>query len=382
MTETSAPPAAPLHRFERPTDSPVRGVCTALAELTGTDAVLWRVLFVVTSFFGGLGIVLYLLGIVAIPAQGEPRSTADRLLHGPDRRLGRGQLWPVVLLVIVASLAFGDTDGLLIAAVLGVLALLWWRGHDGERPSPWSAGAPPPPAAATAPGAPTQVGMASPVGQPAPGAAPWETMAAAWQPRPARPRSPLTGLTLSLAALVAGVMVLIGLRGGVSVPGETVLAISLGVVGLGLVVGSWWGRATGLVLVALVLGLALAATAGARPALDAGVGDRAWSATSEPQQSFRLGVGEAVLDLSTLRTREVDPIAIDARVDVGHLVVLVPPDLRVAVSSRVGLGELLVGESERSGRNATLTTDLGPPGAPQVRLDLSVRTGQVEVRRG
>ncbi len=373
MTETTAPPAAPPtthpRRFERPADSPVRGVCAALAEVTGTDAVLWRVLFVVTSFFGGLGIVLYLLGIIAIPAQGEQRSTADRLLHGPDRRLGRGQLWPVVLLVIVGSLVVGDTDGLLIAAVLSVLALLWWRGRDGERPLPWTSGATPAPA--TAPAA-------------APSAA-WEP-AAGWAPPPPAPRrrrSPLTGLTLSVTALVAGVLVLIGLRAGTSVPGEVVLATSLGIVGLGLVIGSWWGRSTGLVLVAFVLGVALAGSAGARPALDAGVGDRYWGATSNAHQSYRLGVGEAVLDLQSLTAVEdADPLAIDARVDVGHLVVLVPPNLRVAVSARAGLGELLIDTAQRSGHNTSLTTNLGPAGAPQVRLDLSVRTGQVEVRRG
>ncbi len=174
-----------------------------------------------------------------------------------------------------------------------------------------------------------------------------------------------------------------------------VLAAALGVVGLGLVVGAWLGRAPWLVLVAVGLGLTLAATTAARPAIDYGIGERTWTPTSAAQQSYRLGVGEGTLDLTGLQARETDPIAVTARVGVGHLLVLVPPGLRVEVAARASLGELLVDDRTPQGTGrettqsgspfdnpVTLSRTLGPEGSTDIRLDLSVGTGQVEVRRG
>jgi hypothetical protein len=38
--------------------------------------------------------------------------------------------------------------------------------------------------------------------------------------------------------------------------------------------------------------------------------------------------------------------------------------------------------AEEGGRNVTRSLDLGPAGSPQLRLDLHVRTGDLEVRHG
>ena len=58
MTETLIDTSFATRRFERPADAPFKGVCTALANSTGSDPVLWRVLMVVLTFFGGLGLAL------------------------------------------------------------------------------------------------------------------------------------------------------------------------------------------------------------------------------------------------------------------------------------------------------------------------------------
>lgn len=366
MTDTFTPatPATPAQpetlnpspRLERPRDSALKGVCTALARTTGTDVVLWRVLFVVTAFFGGLGVVAYLAGIVVIPLVGEQRSLGERLARGPDRHLTG---WQVVLLVaLVLSFAglVNDSDGLIAAAVLGVLGVLWWRG----RPST------PPVYGGTAAATPLS---SSPL-----------TAEPAWTPPPRRPRSPLGALTVSVAVIVAGVLVLLGATGAAEVSTELVLAASLGVVGLGLVVGAWWGRSILLILLAVLLGMALAITAAVRPAIDAGVGDRTWTPTGSA--SYRLGVGEATLDLRDVAVRQAATIGVDARVDVGHLLVIVPEGVRVSLDARAELGDLLLVGVDTNGRKVSQHLELGPEGAPQLRLDLSVRTGQVEVRRG
>ena len=362
MTDTTF--ASP--RLERPREAPLRGVCAALARSTGTDPSLWRVLAVVLTIFGGLGIALYLVGIATIPREGDQQALADRLLHGPDRSV-HGAEWVLLVLLACSLLALGaDLDGLIALTVLAGLGLLWWRGRLT------------PPAAVdpdTRPGS-----GALRVTDDWPAAAPSPAAAVPLVARPRRARSPLTGATLSLAAVVVGALLLLGTQSDVSVPAEVVLASALGVVGLGLAVGAWWGRSWGLIAVAGLLGLALAATAGARPVIDAGVGDRLWQPVAAG--SYRLGVGEATLDLRSLPVREGSTVAVDARVDVGHLVVLVPDGVRVALVARAELGELVLPGESVDGQDVERQVDLGPPGSPQVRLALSVRTGQVEVRRG
>jgi phage shock protein PspC (stress-responsive transcriptional regulator) len=353
MTETLIDTSFAARRFERPADAPFKGVCTALANSTGSDPVLWRVLMVVLTFFGGLGLALYLAGIVMIPAQDQERSLGDRLLHGPDRHLTGGQIALVVVTVAVALGVVSRPRGIIVAVVAGALGFLWLRNR------------------------PEAAVISTPV--PAVSTSVTLTKTAPPPPRPMRPRSPIVGLTLSLAALVAGVLVLVGVS-GTSVPTEVVLAAALGTVGVGLVVGSFWGRAPGLVAVAVLLGLGLAATVAARPVIDHGVGDRTWSPIGS--SSYRLGVGEATLDLTRLPLQEGQTLRVAARVDMGHLLVLLPPQARVAVTAKAELGDLLLDGQDKNGRRVSRTVDYGPAGTPQVRLDLSVRTGQVEVRRG
>jgi phage shock protein PspC (stress-responsive transcriptional regulator) len=58
----------------------VAGVCAGLADYTGLDVSLIRVLFAVLSFFGGLGSVAYVLGWALIPEEGETASIAERFI--------------------------------------------------------------------------------------------------------------------------------------------------------------------------------------------------------------------------------------------------------------------------------------------------------------
>jgi phage shock protein C len=57
------------HRLHRSTtDKKVAGVCSGIAEHFGTDATLVRAVFVASALFGGLGLGLYLVLWVAVPA--------------------------------------------------------------------------------------------------------------------------------------------------------------------------------------------------------------------------------------------------------------------------------------------------------------------------
>src|SRR5262245_42913483 len=53
------------------------GVSGAVARATNTDPVLWRVLFIVLAFFGGFGILAYLVLWLGTPADGDTASPVE-----------------------------------------------------------------------------------------------------------------------------------------------------------------------------------------------------------------------------------------------------------------------------------------------------------------
>jgi phage shock protein PspC (stress-responsive transcriptional regulator) len=56
------------------------GVCGAVADRTGIDVGIVRLLAVVLSVFGGVAIPVYLAAWLLIPEAGQDRSPAERLL--------------------------------------------------------------------------------------------------------------------------------------------------------------------------------------------------------------------------------------------------------------------------------------------------------------
>jgi len=383
MTETTF--ASP--RLERPHEAPLGGVCLALARTTGTDVVLWRVLFVVLCFFDFLGAALYLMAYCAIPREGEQHSLAERVLRGPDRRVTTKQLLLLALVVVVAAGALHANGGVVIVAGAAALGYVWWRrrhqmSSPPSAPAPTSMAASPAPATSLPEAGRTSASDVSETVAPAeaptavlPPAPPW---APPWPPAAApRRRSVLTRLTLSVAALVVGVLLLVAAADGASIPAEVVLASALGVVGLGLVASAVWGRARGLVPVALLLALALGGTVAARPAIDFGVGERHWVASSATS-SFRLGIGEATL---TLPASAADGAGVAAHVSLGHLVVVVPAGVHAVIDAHVQNGDIQgPGDIDENGRGADHRFELGPRTAPVVHVDARVGAGMVEVR--
>lgn len=355
MTETASAPPYSSPRLERPEDGRVLGgVCEGLARTTGTTVVLWRVLFVAALVFGGAGLLLYLLGVVLIPSAGQDRSLAERVLQGPDRRLELRQALLLVALAVVLTMTLSDSDSVLVVVALAALFALWWRGQHGPR-------------ADVAPTADPLVTAAAP---PAP--------LPPQPPAPPRPRSPLGRLTVSAVVLLLGVLALLDATGAADVQPEVALAAALLLVGAGLVAGSFFGGSPGLVVLAVLLALGLGATSAVRPTLEAGVGERTWKPTGAAD--YRLGAGEATLDLRDVPT-EGDAVDVTARLTFGHLVVLVPDDLRVELDASLDVGDVrLIGRDLDDHRDVHERTTLGPPEARVVNLDASLRAGQIEVR--
>ena len=361
-----------------------RGVCASLGRATGTDPVLWRVLVVVLTFFGGSGLVLYLAGWLLIPEEGRPSSELQRLVRGQGASAG-AVVALAVLLVLASFVVLDDGRGLVPLLVIGVLAYLVLRG----RQSPTAATAGGPDASSTGwatPPAWTGESWTPPAGTPPGG---WGAPPAAWPPppppppAPPAPTSPLGLLTISAAVVVAGAMLLAGALGVDGITATRVLSVALLVVGGGLLLGAVWGRARWLIAPAVVLALAVGATSAA-DGVDGSTGERRWVATGST--AHRLGAGSAVLDLRPLAGTERRDLTVESRVGLGELVVLVPEDLRVDLASHVGLGELSIVQTD--GTRTTLDgpglqrdVELGPDGARNVRLDVRVGLGELEVRR-
>lgn len=390
-TGTTSPPEEPLADptspdLERPTLHPFRGVCSALARTTGTDVLLWRILFIVLAFFDGLGILLYLVGLLTIPREGESHSVAERLVRGPNRRLRRDEILLIALTLLIAGNMLDHGNNLFALAVVAVVVLLFLQGRR-DAPTAEPMRTPP----LVRPATPDPL-------DPLPSSA---SIKIGGTPREPRPKSALGSLTLGVAVLVVGVLVLLNSAASADISPEVIIAAALAVVGSGLVVGAWWGRSSLLVLTAVLLGLALAATSVARPVIDAGVGDRTWTPTAAAD--YRLGVGEATLDLRNLVIGEGEPTQVRARVDVGELIIIVPSAVRVSVDMHADVGELALhglafdgqlsdrlpdrgidfGTTDISGRDVSRELNTGPEGPTRIHVDASVRFGQVTViRRG
>lgn len=375
--DTPPPPApSPAPPLVRPAhDRVFRGVCAAIGRATGTDPVLWRVLVVVLAFFGGTGIVLYLAGWLLIPEEGAPESEVQRLARGNG--VSTGAAIALTVLGLFALFAVLD-DGRAVVplVVVGVVAYLVLRNRQAGTAGPALAA----PTGADSWHAPPA--WAEPAGAPLPWGPPPASVAYG-PPPPPPPRSPLGVLTVSLVALAVGGMLLAGALGASGIDAVSVLAVALLVTGLGLLVGARWGRARGLIALAVVLALALGATASAENAFGDGAGERTWVVTGS--ESHGLGAGNATLDLRQLAGTERRGLTVEASVGAGELVVLVPEDLRVDLDASVGLGELTTpdedgGVTRQGGAGLDREIELGPDGSGTVRLGVSVGLGQMEVR--
>jgi phage shock protein C len=67
---TSSEPGSTLSRLHRSaSDRWFGGVCGGLGELTGIPSWSWRILFVLTAFLHGLGVLMYVLLWIFVPVE-------------------------------------------------------------------------------------------------------------------------------------------------------------------------------------------------------------------------------------------------------------------------------------------------------------------------
>lgn len=395
---------APTGRdWERPLDGRIlAGVSGAISRRLELPLWLVRLLFVILAFFGGTGFVLYLAGWFLIPRADRAESPAQQLFD----RLQGGTAWIGVGLIALAVLILADGIGflrgdLVFAVILIVIGVLLYRGDFGSSPGDGGSSD----REAEAPeatddshtrkdeimesGTPTVAlgvgegdGPDSPPPPPPPTpAAPAPAPSAPPPPRP--PRSILGRLTVGLTLVALGILALVEFAvPGLDLSFRHYVGMTVTVLGLGLLVGTWWGRARWLIVVGVLLTPLLLLSPLADFEYTGEVGDLVYrpATVEEVQARYTAAIGQLVVDLRALEL-EGQTLDVDANLGIGELRILLPEGVAADVSGSVGMGEVRIGDLARDGLGVQLDqTFEGTAGT--IAVDARTNIGQVRVEQG
>lgn len=194
-------------------------------------------------------------------------------------------------------------------------------------------------------------------------------------------------LTLGAALLTVGVLAILDAAEVLTLTAQDAFAVALLVLGLGLLVGTWVGRARWLVFPALLVLLpGLVITTVTRELdipLGAGIGERSvgTTAVADVDPLYELGAGDLTLDLGQLDL-DGGEVATAVRVGIGQATIVVPDDARVEVSWSVVGGQVQLLDGDRQGRGLEGEAVFpGAEGSGTIVLDVDVSIGQIELVR-
>ncbi|MEV0000875.1 PspC domain-containing protein [Micromonospora sp. NPDC050980] len=212
--------------------------------------------------------------------------------------------------------------------------------------------------------------------------------------RPPRPpkrpkeRSSLGAITFSLIFLALGLVAMLDLLDVFTVGVGGYFAAALATIGLGLLAGTWFGRARWLIALGLVTAAALgvATVAESYDRVRGIDGDVTWAPTDlrDLADRYENNFGDAVLDLRGVDFDEQD-VQVTVDVNLGNATVVVPPNLDVTTVADVNAGEATVFGRRTGGLGGRRweTTDAGAdgPGGGTLRLYVHLNAGNLEVTR-
>lgn len=359
-------------------DRLIAGVSAGVGRHLGIDPVVVRIVFVALTFVGLSGLILYAAAWFLLPSDdGTPSIAADWF------RLDRNEPQVrTVGLIVAAVLAAG--------AIVGDSGWFWWS-------FPWIII---PlavlfwlfvvlPRRRRATGSFTRPGGTPTTGGPPPGT-PVATQPGGWSPTattvtaPPAPRTPrraplLLLLTLSSIAVALGSLRVWAESTGTTVEWTTYTAVAIGLVGLGLLVGAWWGGSWTLPLVGLVA-VGVLALSTALPSARIGDDRHSPRSAAAVESEYSLGLGRLELDLSNVR--DVDALrgrTVEISHGVGETVVIVPRDLPVTVNADIRGGAIEVFGRQSAGGSADLTVRADD--LPALTLDIDQTFGHIVVVR-
>ncbi|NES31125.1 PspC domain-containing protein [Micromonospora terminaliae] len=249
-------------------------------------------------------------------------------------------------------------------------------------PPPAPVGAPLPPGGYRPPFAPHgPYAGSTPLAPPAP-------TRPAKSPKRPKERSALGAVTFSLIFLALGVVAMLDLLDAFPVGAAGYFAAVLATIGLGLLVGTWFGRARWLIALGLVTAAALgiATVAESYDRVRGIDGDVTWAPADyrDLADRYENNFGDAVLDLRAVDFDKKDT-QVTVEINFGKATVVVPPNVDVTTVADVNAGDADVFGRRTGGLNGRQweNTDLGPDGrgGGTLRLVVHVNAGNLEVTR-
>jgi hypothetical protein len=185
-----------------------------------------------------------------------------------------------------------------------------------------------------------------------------------------------------LGAVLVGIgaLALLTNVAGIRVSLAQYLGLTLAIIGVGLVVGAWWGRARLLILLGLlILPFAVTASFVSVP-LQGGIGDQRFTPMhpGEVRSEYHLGGGQLTLDLTEVELSE--PTEIAASIAMGELVVYLPEDANGQIDAAVGAGTYYILGASQGGTQLENRFVLDGTDEP-ITLDLDAGLGTIRVFR-
>ncbi len=396
---TNAAPPVATNRLERPREGRIiAGVAAGVAERYDVDVIWIRLGFVFLAMFGGSGVLVYLVAWLLIPEQGESESIIGASVGDLEGLSG----WLGVALIVIGGLIIFSWTGIVRPSVLWAGALitvgvLLYRGDlppiGGSKAQTDTAtsiygrdsdeATADEPAAAPIVAAPPSASTAVSTAPVAPTPAPARAVAAAPPPpppSPPRPKSILGRMTIAVELIAIGVMTLLDTANIINPTFRHYLAVAVGIAGLGLLVGTLWGRSWGLIALGLVLMPALIAATVVRVPLRGPFGERSYQplTVAEIPDTYELAAGSLKIDLRGIDLDQ-GPVVIVATVGFGEVDVLVPAGAATTIDARSGFGEVVIDGVSSGGVNVVKSAEW--PGSGSLIVDLEVGFGSARIDR-
>lgn len=349
-------------------DRIVAGVCSGAARYLNIDPVIIRVVLAVLTLAGFAGAIIYIAAWLLLPSDDVDKSLAAEWFN-LDKNEEQIRVGGMIAAIVLAALSavgdgnwswWGDAPWWLVP--FAVVAYFVWirprRRRQARAAATTSAAQTVQYSAAG--GNPTQILTQNPI---------------------QRPKSQaLLALTMSLA-LIAMAATWIYEETHNDLPWTTYVAVALGVVAFGLVVGTFFGQGGWLITIGLLLAATL--TVGTLVP-DGGIGEQRKIPTTASQvdAKYKIGIGLLELDL----TQVGDPTALPGRTvrligGIGEIRVLVPRELNLDVYANQRAGEMTVFGRSKSGTNNAISQTAVRPAQPAMTIEIDQQLGSIEVIR-
>ena len=321
-------------------DRMVAGVAGGLGRSFAVDPTIVRIGFVVSMFFGGLGLFAYLALALFVPS-----AAGDGSIEAAPIERSRGLAIAAGVGILVVALSWGAFD--------------WgWGWGDGDG-GPWFFG---PPLVLIALGAGLYFLLRNTGNKSVAGVV----------------GKIVLGLLLLFAA---GCAAMFSAWAGATGHGVAVGGV-ITAIGVMLALAAFGGGARWLVAPAIVLAIPLGTVAAADISFGDGVGEREYrpsSIDSLPADGYELGVGRLAIDLRELDWGPRTVVDVDTDLGMGETVIAVPESVCVDADASATAGDIQIAGDSSDGIDADFDNDVPAGALPRLELEAEVDFGAIRV---